>query len=109
MRGHVPPGAEDQEICKRGCRISRWRSQDAENGGINMVYRDGTDVDKLCQVVLVWHIVAVPCNHVEWRMLLRAAKELATELVHNLPWLLLDLVLCNRMLEVAGVSETVGT
>lgn len=51
----------------------------------------------------------MPCDYVEGRVLLRAAEELAAELVHNLPRLLLDLVLCDGVLEVASVCESVCT
>lgn len=60
-----------------------------------MVNGDRAHVDELCQVILVRNVVAMPRHYIEWRMLLRAAKKLAAELVHNLPWLFLDLILRN--------------
>ena len=40
-------------------------------------------------------------------MLLRALEELSAELVHNLPSLLLDLVLCDGVEEVPSIGQSI--
>lgn len=56
------------------------------------------------------YVVAVPCNDVEGAVVLLALEELATELVHNLPWVVLgDLVVRNWAQEVPCVGQTVCT
>jgi hypothetical protein len=60
-----------------------------------VVDRDGTHIDELGQVVLVWDVVAVPRYHIKRRVLLRAAEKLAAEFIDNLPRFLLNLVLCD--------------
>jgi len=107
VRSNIPPGAEDQKVRKRRGWVSRGRRQNTENRRVNVVNRDRTNIDKLRQVVLVWHIVAVPCNYVKGRVLLRTAEELAAKLVHDLPRLLFNLVLRDGVLEVPSIGESV--
>ena len=128
MRCYVPPGREDQEICKRGGRIAGAGCEDAEDGGVDVVDGDGAHVDKFGQVVLVrnlheeltgeWidgarfmgatYIVTVPCHNIERRMVLCALEELAPKLVNDFPRLLLNLVFSNRMQEVPRVCQPIG-
>jgi len=51
----------------------------------------------------------MPCDNIEWRMLLLANEELPGQLVDNLPRCLLNLVLCGRMQKVSSVGESVGS
>lgn len=55
------------------------------------------------------YIVAVPGNHVKRTVVLCALEELSAQLVHNLPRLLGDLILCRGVEEVPCIGETVGT
>lgn len=73
-----------------------------------MVHRDRTHIDELGQVVLVGYVIAVPGDDIEGGVLLLAHKELAAQLVDNLPWLFLDLIFGYRVQEVSGVSKAVG-
>lgn len=50
----------------------------------------------------------MPRHNVKWRMLLLALEELATQLVDDLPRLLLNLVFGYWMKKVPSVSQTVG-
>jgi hypothetical protein len=107
VRSNIPPRAKNQKVRKRRGWVPRGRGQNAENRRVDVVDRDRTDIDKLGQVVLVWDVVSVPCDYIEGRVLLRAAEELAAELVHDLPSLLLDLILRNGVLKVASIGESV--
>lgn len=49
----------------------------------------------------------MPGHDVEWAVLLGRFEEFTTEFVHNLPRLLLDLIFCDWMQEIAGIGETV--
>lgn len=51
----------------------------------------------------------MPGNDVKGRVILGALEELATHLVDNLPWLLLDFVFCSWVQEVASIGEAVST
>lgn len=56
VRRYVPAGGEDEEIGEGSSRIAGAGCEDAEDGRINVVDRDGTDVDELGQIVLVWDL-----------------------------------------------------
>lgn len=51
----------------------------------------------------------MPGNNIKRRVILGALEELATHLVDDLPWLLLDLVFGSWVHEIAGIGETVST
>lgn len=105
--GDVPARGKDEEVGKRGWWVTRLCGQDAEDTRVNVVNRDGSDVDKLGEIVLVRDIIAVPGNDVEWTVLLGPPEELAAKLVDNLPAFPHDLVLGLGMEEVSCVRETV--
>lgn len=56
VRGDVPTGGEDEEVSKRGGGVARGSGQNAEDGGVDVVDGDGTDVDELGEIVLVWNL-----------------------------------------------------
>lgn len=75
-----------------------------------MVDTDGTDIDEFGEVVLVWHVVTMPCNDIEGTVVLLAGEVLATHLVDDLPWVVLgDVVLGLGMEEVTAVCKTIGS
>ena len=74
-----------------------------------MVYRDGSNVDELGQIVLIRDVVSVPRYDIEWRVLLGALEELAAKLVDDFPRFLFDLVLGDRVEEVSSIGEAVCT
>jgi hypothetical protein len=68
---------------------------------------DGADVDELCQVVLVRHIISMPGNYIKGAVVLRRLEKLAAELVNGFPWLLFDFVFGDGVKEVAGIGEAI--
>jgi hypothetical protein len=85
VRGNIPSRTEDQEVCKRRSWIARRSRHYAEDGRINVIDRNRTNIDKLRQVILVRDIVAVPRYDIERRVFLLADEELAAQLVDDLP------------------------
>jgi hypothetical protein len=65
---------------------------------------DGADVDEFGEVVFVGNVVAVPGDDVERRVVLRALEEFAAEFVDDLPRGMFDVVFCDWVEEVSGVS-----
>lgn len=108
VRGDVPARREDEEVGERRVEVARLGREHAEDGRVDVVDRDGADIDEFRQVVLVRNVVPVPGDDVEGAVVLCALEELAAELVHDLPWLLLDLVLRHGGQEVPRVGEAVG-
>lgn len=108
VRRDVPARGEDEEV-GQGCGgVARPGRQHAKDGRVNVVDGDGADIDKLCEVVLVGDVVAVPRNHVKGAVPLGAVEELASQLVYNVPRVVLGhLVGGDGMQKVAGIGETV--
>lgn len=69
---------------------------------------DRSNVNEFREIVLVGHVISMPCNHVKGAVILRALEKFAPKLVHNLPRLLLNLVLGHWVEEVTGVREAIG-
>ena len=75
-----------------------------------MVDRDGSDVDKLGEVVLVRHVVSVPGYDIEGTVALGTLEELAAQLVRDGPRIVVGNLICgDRMQEVAGIGQAVCT
>lgn len=72
-----------------------------------MVDGDGADIYKFRKVVLVWNIIAMPCDHVKWGMVLRALEKFPPKLVYNFPGLLLNFVLRNRVQKVSCIGKPI--
>lgn len=51
----------------------------------------------------------MPGDHIERVVVLCTLEKLATKLVHNLPWFLGNLVMCNRTQKVPRVSQSIRT
>ena len=95
--GDVPSSAEDQEVCKRRAGRLRFRGEDAEDGGVDMVLVNATDMGELLHCILVWDVAAasvsgtalaaqyviyslsVPSDDIEGRVLLFAREKLWIE------------------------------
>lgn len=56
MGCHVPARREDQKVRERRRRIARACCKNAEDGWINVVDRDGADIDEFGQIVLVGNL-----------------------------------------------------
>lgn len=73
-----------------------------------MVDGNRTDIDKLGQIVFVGHIVSVPGDHIEGTGVLATLEELASELVYNLPLVVVGHdIFCFWMEKVASISKAV--
>lgn len=59
---HVPARGKDEKVGQWRGGIPRLGSQDAEDGGINVVDRDGANIDELCQVVFERDLARVSGN-----------------------------------------------
>lgn len=73
-----------------------------------MVHRDRSNVNKLCQIVLVGHIVAMPSDDIKRAVVLRALKELSAHLVDDFPRIIVRyLIMSLRVQEVASISKSI--
>jgi hypothetical protein len=77
----VPSWTEDEEICQGRAGGFGLGGEDAEDGGVDVVLGDATDVHEFLQSVFVGYIVSVPCDHVERSMLLLADMQLPSDSV----------------------------
>lgn len=72
-----------------------------------MVDGNRTNINKLGQIILVRDVVSMPRDDVERRVFLFADEKLASQLVHDFPRRLFNLVLGCWVQEVAGIGQTV--
>jgi hypothetical protein len=106
----VPSRREDEDISKRGSGIARLGGQDGEDGGVDVVDGDGTNVDEFGQIILVWSVISGPSDNIEGAVLLKRVEQFAAESVDDLVLVLgIERVWCRRVEEVARVGETIGT
>lgn len=52
-RSNIPSRREDQEIGKRACEVTGLGRQDAEDRGINVINRDGADIDEFGHIIFI--------------------------------------------------------
>jgi hypothetical protein len=107
VAGGIPPGREDEDISERSGGITRLGSQDGEDGRINVIDGNGTDVDEFGEIVLVWGIVSGPSDDIKGSVLLERVKVLAAKLVDHLPLVGVEVVGSGGVEEVAGIGKTV--
>ena len=50
-----------------------------------MVVGDGSYRVELSEIILIWSIVSMPGNDIEWRVVVVYSEEFALVLVHNCP------------------------
>ncbi|MNS21475.1 hypothetical protein D3C72_532390 [compost metagenome] len=84
------------------------RGQHGEDRRVRVVEADRTDGVEAAQVVLVRHVVAVPGDHVQWRVLQFAGPMFAQELLHQLHRAIGLFVVRHRGEEVARVGQAVA-
>lgn len=109
VRGDVPTGREDKEVREWRLWVAGLRRQDTEDRRVHVIDRDGADVDELCKVVLVRHVVSVPGDDIKWTVTLAALEELAPKLVHDAPRIIVrHLVGGDGVQKVAGVGKAIS-
>lgn len=105
-----PTWWEDDKVSNGGSLSRGWSSEDGEDRWIWVVVANGADGVEATEIVLVWVVVSVPCDNVEWSVLLLGSEELAIELGEDGPVIGGVLVeSSNWSLEIACVGEAVGT
>ena len=74
-----------------------------------MIVGDSIDWAKICEVVFVGSIIAVPGNHIEGRELLSCCEEVATEFGSHFVADLSVLKGCNWGLKVARIGQPISS
>ena len=83
--GHQPSRRENHEVKSRLPRIVCLNGQHGEDRRVWVVKRDRTHRVELVQVILKWHIVSVPGDHVEWASVLCALESMPHVSIDNGP------------------------
>ena len=107
MLGDHPSRRKNYEVDIRGSRNFRRRSQHRVNRRIRMIEAHGVDAIEIRQIVLVGHVVPMPGNHVQRRVIDRRRPESSLELGHN-PVIALSIFKRRyRSQKVARIRQTV--
>eukprot|EP00162_Nutomonas_longa_P014577 comp22026_c0_seq2/m.50715 comp22026_c0_seq2/g.50715 ORF comp22026_c0_seq2/g.50715 comp22026_c0_seq2/m.50715 type:complete len:426 (+) comp22026_c0_seq2:1019-2296(+) len=107
----APARREDDKVCDGRSGLVRRAGEHGEDARVEMVVEHGVHDAEAIEIILVWGIVAVPCDHIERGVRLLGLEERTEELVHNCPCAFLRrraVFPCDRGLEVARVGESVG-
>lgn len=72
-----------------------------------MIERDGIDGHEPIEIVFVWYVIAMPCDHVKGTMTLIGHKQLSLIFTYDLIIDLAILVPSYRRLKVSRIRQTV--
>jgi SAICAR synthetase len=107
--GHQPARRKDGEVTVGGAGNGGGRGEHGVDGGVGMVKGDGVDAVEEREVVFVGHVVAVPGDDVEGRVIDGRAPEPAEEFVHDAEVAVAVFKGGDGSFEVARIGEAVGT
>lgn len=68
MRGNIPSGAENHEVSQRDAGLFGFGGEHTEDGRIDMVFRDTTDVDEFFHCIFVRHVAG-------WNILVKILRQ----------------------------------
>ena len=103
-----PAFAKQDKVDIRRALHPAWRGQHGKDRRIGMIEQDRTDGAIVAQIIFAGRVIAMPCHHIQGRVVDERLMELALPFDHHAARGIAVLKGCDGRLEIAAVGHAIG-